>query len=73
MKKEEQLDLISEPKPKKVSLIKMVHMDTKKRADVHPIEQLNYFKGGYRKLKNQQVIVCPFDIKILRVLAITTQ
>lgn len=35
---------------KKVALIKMIHMDTGAKVDVHPLEQLNYFRGGYRKV-----------------------
>ena len=36
---------------KKIELIKMAHVDTKIVVDVHPLEQLNYWRGGYRKIE----------------------
>ena len=37
-------------KDKTQELVKMIHADTKAIVDVHPLEQLNYFRGGYRKI-----------------------
>jgi hypothetical protein len=36
---------------KKIEFVKMMHMDTRLVVDVHPLEQLNYFRGGYRKIE----------------------
>ncbi len=59
-KKQQQLipevtDVIPDEDPKQVTPIRMIHEETKKVAMVHPLEQLNYYKGGYRKAVKQDV------------------
>lgn len=44
---------LGKKKQKPVELVKMIHLDTKKRADVHPDEVMNMYKGGYRKIKQK--------------------
>lgn len=44
-----------EKKQAKESLVRMYNPETKKYANVHPLEQLNYFRGGYRKVNDNGV------------------
>lgn len=40
-----------EVKSESKQFVKMFHPEKKLYADVHPLEQLNYFRGGWRKVE----------------------
>ena len=48
-------EVIPDEDSKQVNPVRMIHEESKKVAMVHPLEQLNYYKGGYRKAVNQDV------------------